>query len=200
MAKVSRVRGTHRVRADLESSAVRRLPTRAACGREWRGERRGRETYATGAALSPSPHPSPTFGSAYRSSFRGRGGPRAAEPRTSHRSASPTDTRSVGSDSVVKVCWRVRRHPPFSPTWSTAPSAVFPCGPRSRGVVKSGSRTGRRGRGIPPAFGGNRVRSCGVTKSRPAIPVGITEISRGSSEANTPGTPPPKRPAPRRGA
>ena len=36
----------------------------------------------------------------------------------------------------------------------------------------------------------NRARSCGVTNSRPAIPVGITEISRGSSEA----TPPERRP------
>jgi hypothetical protein len=58
-------------------------------------------------------------------------------------------------------------------------------------VVKPGSRTGRRERGsLASGCRGNRVRSCGVTKSRPAIPVGITEMSRGSSEA----TPPEDRP------
>jgi hypothetical protein len=33
-------------------------------------------------------------------------------------------------------------------TWSTAPSAVFPCGQRRRGVVNAGSRTGRRRLGV----------------------------------------------------
>jgi hypothetical protein len=42
------------------------------------------------------------------------------------------------------------------------------------------------------AFLGNKARSSCVTKSRPAIPIGITEISRGSSAANTPGTPAPQ--------
>jgi hypothetical protein len=36
----------------------------------------------------------------------------------------------------------------------------------------------------------NSMRWCGVTKSRPTIPVGITEVSRGSSAA----TPPEDRP------
>jgi hypothetical protein len=34
------------------------------------------------------------------------------------------------------------------PTWSTAPSAVFPCGGRRRGAVSPGSRTARRGLGV----------------------------------------------------
>jgi hypothetical protein len=33
-------------------------------------------------------------------------------------------------------------------TWSTAPSAVFPCGQRRRGVVNAGSRTGQRRLGV----------------------------------------------------
>ena len=62
------------------------------------GLRHGRGPFALTPSLSHS-HP----GSAHRTSLRGRGGTRAAGPRTSRRSASPTDTRSVGSDSIAKV-------------------------------------------------------------------------------------------------
>ena len=77
------------------------------------------------------------------------------------------------------------------PTWSTAPSAVFPCGRRRRRVRRPGLPHGTTcGGSLATKFLGNRVRWCGVTKSRPTIPVGITEVSRGSSEA----TPPEDRP------
>jgi hypothetical protein len=46
------------------------------------------------------------------------------------------------------------------PTWSTAPSAVFPCGVRTRGVVRRGSRTARR------AWGSDHVL-CGTVKRSP---------------------------------
>jgi hypothetical protein len=78
-------------------------------------------------------------GFAHRSSFCGRGGTRAAKPRASHRSDSPTPARRVGSGG--------------SRTWSTAPSAVFPCGRRRRGMVQPGSRTARRSpTRFPPRF------------------------------------------------
>ena len=64
----------------------------------------------------------------------------------------------VGADR-----WRGR-------TWSTAPSAVFPCGVRPRPIHK-------------PAFPHNTA-----TPSHSSTPRGVTEISRGSSEANTPGS------------
>jgi len=40
---------------------------------------------------------------------------------------------------------------------------------------------------------GNRVRWCGVAKSRPSTLVRVVEMSRGSSEANTPGRRPPNK-------
>jgi len=160
-------------------------------------------------------------GAVHRMSFRGRGGTRASGPRTSHRSDSPTDARSVGSccargevdrrldastsqltrglrpreetrESREEMCLgasfarlrpnleygAVRRFPMRSEgSWIGQPG--LPHGTTQGGSLASGCR-------------GNNPRSCGVTKSRPAIPVGITEISRGSSEANTPGKTPPK--------
>ncbi len=86
---------------------------------------------------------------------------------------------------------RVRR-----PNWEYGASAVFPGGEVGRGVVMPGFRTRRRrvGRWAAgcAATRRNLHSTCGVTKSRPSIPVGITEISRVSSEANTPGSRPPK--------
>jgi hypothetical protein len=97
-------------------------------------------------ALPPTPSRSDP-GSVDRPSPCGRGSRRAARPPTSHRSDSPTDAKSVGSGGLGPSEGRAdggRR----GPTWSTAPSAVFPCGGRLRGVVTAGLPHGRTWRGV----------------------------------------------------
>jgi hypothetical protein len=112
------------------------------------------EVYATDAFLSPSPRPRPAATPVPSTGRRFAGGGARAR---GHGLAADRIHQPPQGQWGLAAWGRERRRERVErgeemfwaeSTWSTAPSAVFPCGGRRRGTVSPGSRTARRRLGV----------------------------------------------------